>query len=150
MKYLQPGKFSAVLAFILLIVVSSSVAQKREPVKKKKSQAEVDNAYSPVNENASFDSDYSSVRAKKETRKAKKLTKKDRNNSYTYNYLKNLDVKKKEFEKRMKQNAREDRKMAREMQKPQYSDPMYFGHKKKPKKRPAGKRKFCKECGIIH
>jgi len=36
------------------------------------------------------------------------------------------------------------------MKKPQYSDPTYFGHKKKPKKRPPGKKKFCKECGIYH
>ena len=42
------------------------------------------------------------------------------------------------------------RKMRRKMKKPQYSDPMYFGHKKKPKKRKRGKRKLCKECGIVH
>jgi hypothetical protein len=34
--------------------------------------------------------------------------------------------------------------------KPQYSDPMYFGHKRPPKKRKPGKMKFCKECGIRH
>lgn len=56
----------------------------------------------------------------------------------------------KEFEARMKANARRDAKIAKEKQKPQYSDPSYFGHKKKPKKRPVGKRKFCKECGIVH
>ncbi len=33
---------------------------------------------------------------------------------------------------------------------PTYGDPMYFGHKRKPKKRPPGKRKFCKECGMVH
>ena len=27
---------------------------------------------------------------------------------------------------------------------------MYFGHKRPPKKRPANKMKFCKECGIRH
>ncbi|MGB0521956.1 MAG: hypothetical protein ACPGJS_03300 [Flammeovirgaceae bacterium] len=41
-------------------------------------------------------------------------------------------------------------KQAREAGKPQYANPMYFGHKKKPKKRKKGKRKFCKECGIVH
>ena len=40
--------------------------------------------------------------------------------------------------------------MAKEMEKPQYSDPTYFGHKKPPKKRPVGKKKFCKECGMSH
>ena len=33
---------------------------------------------------------------------------------------------------------------------PQYTNQTYFGHKKKPKKRKRGKRKFCKECGIVH
>ncbi len=55
-----------------------------------------------------------------------------------------------EFDARMKANAKAKAKMEKEMQKPQYSDPSYFGHKKKPKKRPVGKRKFCQECGIVH
>jgi hypothetical protein len=55
-----------------------------------------------------------------------------------------------EYQERMKDNAKADRKAAREMEKPQYSDQSYFGHKKPPKKRPLGKRKFCKECGIVH
>lgn len=41
-------------------------------------------------------------------------------------------------------------KQAINSKKPQYSNPAYFGHKKKPKKRKRGKRKFCKECGIVH
>lgn len=55
-----------------------------------------------------------------------------------------------EFQKRMKLVAREHRKRDKEMKKPQYSDPTYFGHKKPPKIRPVGKRKMCKECGIVH
>jgi hypothetical protein len=42
------------------------------------------------------------------------------------------------------------RKNEKLQQKPQYSDPMYFGHKRPPKKRKAGKLKYCKECGIRH
>ena len=56
----------------------------------------------------------------------------------------------KEFWDRQKNNARERKRMARKMKKPQYSDPSYFGHKRKPKIRPVGKRKLCKECGIVH
>lgn len=56
----------------------------------------------------------------------------------------------KDYEKLMKANKKKYRKMAKGMEKPQYSDPTYFGHKKKPKKRPKGKRKFCDECGIVH
>ena len=55
-----------------------------------------------------------------------------------------------EYVKRMKSNARQKRREARLAKKPQYSDPSYFGHKRPPKKRPVGKRKFCKECGIVH
>ena len=55
-----------------------------------------------------------------------------------------------EYEDLMKANKKKYRKMAKEMKKPQYSDPTYFGHKKTPKKRKVGKRKFCKECGMIH
>lgn len=55
-----------------------------------------------------------------------------------------------EYEKRMKANVRKYKIMARKMEKPQYSDFSYFGHKRKPKKRSAGKKKFCKECEMAH
>jgi hypothetical protein len=55
-----------------------------------------------------------------------------------------------EFQQRMKKVAKEHRKRDKEMKKPQYSDPTYFGHKKKPKIRQVGKRKMCKECHIVH
>jgi ribosomal protein L14E/L6E/L27E len=60
------------------------------------------------------------------------------------------DRKIKEYEDRMKENVKKYKKAARLMKKPQFSDPSYFGHKRKPKKRPPGKRKFCKECEIVH
>jgi hypothetical protein len=56
----------------------------------------------------------------------------------------------KEAEERQVDNAKRREKEAKLAEKPQYSDPTYFGHKKKPKKRPVGKRKLCKECGIVH
>jgi len=49
-------------------------------------------------------------------------------------------------EARRKQYKKEERTASR----PQYTNQAYFGHKKKPKKRKKGKRKFCKECGIVH
>jgi hypothetical protein len=51
---------------------------------------------------------------------------------------------------RMKRTVKAIRKYDKLMRKPQYSNPMYFGHKRKPKKHKAGKLKFCKECGIRH
>lgn len=51
---------------------------------------------------------------------------------------------------RMEAVAKERRKTERIMEKPQYSDPSYFGHKRPPKKRKPSKMKFCQECGIRH
>ena len=55
-----------------------------------------------------------------------------------------------EYYERMEEVAKTRRKNERLMEKPQYSDPMYFGHKRPPKKRKASRMKFCKECGIRH
>jgi len=77
-------------------------------------------------------------------------TKKVKKKNAKYSISKDFDKKIEEFEKRMVANAKKNQKIAKEMKKPQYSDPTYFGHKKKPKKRPQGKKKFCKECGIFH
>ena len=61
-----------------------------------------------------------------------------------------MDRKIDEYYKSMQAEAKEDRRLERLMQKPQYSDPSYFGHKRKPDKRKLSRRKFCKECGIVH
>ncbi len=56
----------------------------------------------------------------------------------------------KEYYDRVLAVAKAREKAARIMEKPQYSDPSYFGHKRKPKKRPPHKMKYCRECGIRH
>lgn len=75
--------------------------------------------------------------SKKKTKKKKRLSQQ-------------LDNSVEEYNKLMKQNARKYARIEKGMKKPQYSDPTYFGHKRPPKKRPLGKRKMCKECGIVH
>jgi hypothetical protein len=65
-------------------------------------------------------------------------------------FLKPTDAAMVKYEQQKKENAKKYAQMAKDAKKPQYSDPSYFGHKKKPKKRPVGKRKFCQECGIVH
>lgn len=55
-----------------------------------------------------------------------------------------------EYYERMEAVAKERRKSEKMMEKPQYSDPMYFGHKRPPKKHKPSKMKFCKVCGIRH
>lgn len=76
---------------------------------------------------------------------SKKVRKKLKKSVY-----KHFDAKIEEYEKRMEANAKKYKKMEKEMKKPQYSDPTYFGHKKPPKKRPPGKKKFCKVCRMWH
>lgn len=55
-----------------------------------------------------------------------------------------------QYYERMEAVAKERRKSEKMMEKPQYSDPMYFGHKRPPKKHKPSKMKFCKVCGIRH
>lgn len=56
----------------------------------------------------------------------------------------------KEFAERMEANGKTSRRNERMLKTPQYSDPMYFGHKNPPKKHKPNKMKYCKECGIRH
>ena len=65
-------------------------------------------------------------------------------------YDKKYDQAIEDYIKLMKENKKKYAKMEKEMKKPQYSNPLYFGHKKPPKKRKTGKRKLCKECAIVH
>ncbi len=55
-----------------------------------------------------------------------------------------------EYVQRQKDNAKRSRKESKLAKKPQYSNPLYFGHKRPPKKRPNDKKKLCKECGLRH
>jgi len=54
------------------------------------------------------------------------------------------------FEDRMNDVAKQKAKEAKMAKKPRYSEPLYFGHKRPPKKRPLHKRKLCKTCNIVH
>ena len=78
-----------------------------------------------------------------ETKNVKKDKRKQSKGKITYNA-------RDKFYDRVEQVAKDNRKAEKELQKPQYSDPSYFGHKRPPKRRPAGKLKYCKECGIRH
>jgi hypothetical protein len=55
-----------------------------------------------------------------------------------------------QYYERMAKVFKDKEKAEKEMAKPQYSNPMYFGHKRPPKKHKPGKMKFCKECGMRH
>ena len=55
-----------------------------------------------------------------------------------------------EFEKRMNAVAKQKAEEARMASKPEYSNKFYFGHKRPPKKRKVGKKKYCKICEFAH
>lgn len=55
-----------------------------------------------------------------------------------------------EFRNRLQEQYEEKARAQKKADQPQYTDPTYFGHKKPPKKRKNGKKKFCKECGLTH
>ena len=55
-----------------------------------------------------------------------------------------------EFYERVEKAAKEKQRLLKILAKSQYSDPSYFGHKKKPKRRPPHKMRFCDECHIRH
>lgn len=79
-----------------------------------------------------------------------KVSKKKHGRKKELTYSEQFDQKVKEYYERMEANAKKYKKMEKEMKKPQYSDPTYFGHKHPPKKRPPGKKKYCKICGMVH
>ncbi len=54
------------------------------------------------------------------------------------------------FEERMKAVAKQKDQEARLANKKQYSNKFYFGHKRPPKKRKPGKKKWCKICEFAH
>ncbi|MBS0000595.1 MAG: hypothetical protein KFF73_16565 [Cyclobacteriaceae bacterium] len=83
----------------------------------------------------------------KDQKADKKLRKSKAGKSSVHLYY---DRKIEEYHERMKENAVRYKKMSKEMKKPRYSDPTYFGHKNSPKKRPPGKKKFCSVCEIVH
>lgn len=103
--------------------------------KKKKNKAETENAYQqPTSLNPSYGKRDHSPNASA----TKKSTK-----GPTYGL-------EQQYYDRMEELVKVRRKNEKLMEKPQYANPLYFGHKRPPKKRKPSKMKFCKECGIRH
>lgn len=55
-----------------------------------------------------------------------------------------------QFYERVQQAAKSKKRALRKLARPQYTNPLYFGHKSPPKKRAPYKMRFCDECGIRH
>lgn len=122
---------SRIPLIILLVVCACSVSFAQSKKKKEKSKSnQQSNSLSPYFPKEDYEPE-------------KKGKTKSKSRKTTHNAMA-------QHEERMKEVVKSHRKAEKEMEKPQYSDPTYFGHKRKPKKRPPGKMKYCKECEIRH
>ena len=131
-------------AFLLLAGISNGQSSKKNK-KKDKSEKVTPRFEQQGNSYAPF--------SPEETKKVVAPTKSKKSKKKKSDYDKfniTMEQKVEEFKDRMEANAKANRKKARQMDKPQYSDPSYFGHKRKPKIRKVKNRKYCKECGITH
>ena len=124
----------ALVFFLLLAISQGLVEQSKKKNNKEKQNTQTESTNQPSSLAPSYEV---------KTKETVKTKKKKSVGKVTY------DARDK-FYDRMEQVAKDNRKAEKELQKPQYSDPSYFGHKKPPKRRPAGKIKYCKECGIRH
>lgn len=120
------------LIISLMLVVSASYAQSSR--KNKKSSASKDGKPSSLEPYYPRDDHEPSRKSSK---------KKDAHHGPSYDSQQ-------EYYDRMARLSKTREKNERLAEKPQYSDPMYFGHKRPPKKHKPGKMKFCKVCGIRH
>lgn len=121
-------KFQSISILVLLLALSQGVwAQSKK--KKQETTSEQPSSLTPY-----YPEKTKEVEKKKTKKSGRKVTYDARDKFYD----------------RMEQVAKDNRKAEKELKKPQYSDPSYFGHKRPPKKRPAGKMKYCKECGLRH
>ena len=120
------------LIVILLACGATAFAQGKKDRKQKRS-----NKQTEVNQPTSMDPSYPTMDyTPRNERRAKKI-------DLSYNA-------EKRYAEQMEKVAKARRKAEKELMKPQYTDPMYFGHKRPPKKHKPGKMKYCKECGIRH
>ncbi len=113
---------------ILVMVVVTSIAQSK---KKKAKKADTSSAGQPSSLAPYYPQKEYEPRKKKSSGKV------------TYDATK-------KFYDRREELAKQERKNEKELEKPANSNPLYFGHKRPPKKRPVHKMKYCKVCGIRH
>lgn len=55
-----------------------------------------------------------------------------------------------EFYKRVEEAAKEKQRILKYLDKRQFKDHRFFGHKRIPKRRPPHKMRYCNECGVRH
>lgn len=55
-----------------------------------------------------------------------------------------------EFYQRVEEAAKEKQRILKYLNKRQFKDHRFFGHKRIPKRRPPHKMRYCNECGVRH
>ena len=123
----------SILVFLLLSLTAYSQSGKKKNKNKKQPGTEEQTTPAP-NTRDPNNSTQETFEPKKKSKKSKGPTFDSERNYY----------------ERTAALAKTKRKNERYLDKPQYSDPSYFGHKRPPKKRPPGKMKYCKVCGLRH
>lgn len=121
-----------ILIFVLFILLSGGFAAKAQTQPNSRNNT-------PTGSDSKFSFSEGSAQKKK-----KKKWWQKKNSAFQYN------KKVEEYHERVDAAVAKNKKMSKEMEKPQYSDASYFGHKRPPRKNPVGKKKYCKECGIVH
>jgi hypothetical protein len=125
----------------LTLTVTVSHAQSSSKRKKKKQSSTLEKKTPSLERQASSLEPYTPYAERASSSKKKSVKQKDKTGKYDTQQ---------EFYARMAEVQKNRVKSEKMMEKPQYSDPLYFGHRRPPKKRSPGKMKFCKECGIKH
>jgi hypothetical protein len=140
-----------ILLFALLLLAGSGYGQStKKKAKKKKGKAKSEKQTPRFEQQSNAYAPFSPEETKQVAAPSKtKRSKKNKKSAYE-NFNITMEQKVGEFNERMESNIKARKKQAKQMEKPQYSDPSYFGHKRKPKIRKVKNRKFCKECGITH
>jgi hypothetical protein len=125
-----------VLLFVFMTVVSFGQSKKKKPQQRPKADERTAPAPTSLDPNVQ-----QTFEPNKERSRKSKKRKTSKGGSYSPEQ---------DHADRVAALEKERRKTERMADKPQYSDPSYFGHKRPPKKRPPGKMKYCKECGLRH
>jgi hypothetical protein len=138
-----------ILIFSLLLLAGTGYGQSTKKKKKNKKKAKTEKISPRFEQQSNSYAPFTPAERQEVLSPAKVKKSKNKKSAYE-NYNISMEQKVGEFKDRQEANAKAKKKQLKEMKKPQYSDPSYFGHKRKPKIRKVKNRKHCKECGITH
>lgn len=128
------------LCLTLTVCVSNAQSSSK---KKKKRPVNAEKRTSSLERHASSLEPYTPYAERSTTSRKKTAKQRDKNIAKASDPVQ-------EFYARMAEVQKKREQSEKMMEKPQYSDPMYFGHRRPPKKRSPEKMKYCRECGIKH